>query len=79
MEQEKILADNRIAWELISKYTNSSHSSISNKQPNPKMSRRPKQTFLQRRNVYLGFQPIFQLGCLFFVVELYELFIYFGN
>ena len=31
------------------------------------------------RNVYLGLLPIFQLGCLFFVIELYELFIYFGN
>ena len=55
MEQEKILARNRIDRELISKYTNifeinSSHSSISNKQPNQKMGRRPKQTFLQRRH-----------------------------
>ena len=31
------------------------------------------------RNVYLGLLPIFQLGCLVVVVELYELFVYFGN
>ena len=31
------------------------------------------------RNVYLGLLPIFQLGCLLFVVELYELYIYFGD
>ena len=30
------------------------------------------------RNVYSGLLPIFQLGCLFFAVELYELFVYFG-
>ena len=32
------------------------------------------------RDVRLGVLPIFQLGCLFFiVVELCELFVYFGN
>ena len=31
------------------------------------------------RNMYLGLLPIFQLGCLFLVVELYELFVYLGN
>ena len=32
------------------------------------------------RNIYLGFLHIFWLNCLFvFVVELYELFVYFGN
>ena len=33
------------------------------------------------RNVYLGLLPIFQVGCLFFVivVELYESFIHFGD
>ena len=32
------------------------------------------------RNVPLGLLPIFWLGCLFFfVVQLYELFVYFGN
>ena len=32
------------------------------------------------RNVYLGLLPIFWLGCLlFFDIELYELFVYFGN
>ena len=32
------------------------------------------------RNVHLGVLPIFRLGCLFFiVVELCELFVYFGN
>ena len=30
------------------------------------------------RNVYLGLLPIFWLGC-FFIAELYELFVYFGN
>ena len=34
---------------------------------------------LLQRNVYLGPLPIFQLGCLFFVFELYVLFIYFGD
>ena len=33
--------------------------------------------FFLWRNVYLGVLPIFQLGCFF--VELYELFVYFGN
>ena len=31
------------------------------------------------RNVYLELLLIFQLGCLFFVIELYKLFVYFGN
>ena len=31
------------------------------------------------RNVYLGLLPIFWLGCLFFDIKLYELFVYFGN
>ena len=31
------------------------------------------------RNVSLGVLPIFQLACLFFVVELYKLFVYFGD
>ena len=31
------------------------------------------------RNVYLGLLPIFLLGCLFFIIEFYELFIHFGN
>ena len=31
------------------------------------------------RNVNLGLLTIFQLGCLFFVTELYELFVYFGD
>ena len=29
--------------------------------------------------VYLGLLPIFQLGICFVIVELYELFVYFGN
>ena len=32
------------------KYTNCSYNSISKKQPNQKLSKRPKQTFLQRRH-----------------------------
>ena len=35
--------------------------------------------FLLWRNVYLGLLPTFWWGCSFFVIELYELFIYFGN
>ena len=31
------------------------------------------------RNVYLGFLPIFLVGFFVVVVELYELFVYFGN
>ena len=31
------------------------------------------------RNVYLGLPAIFGLGCLFFNIELHELFIYFGD
>ena len=30
------------------------------------------------RNVYLGLLPTFWLSCIFFVIELYELFVYFG-
>ena len=49
-EWEKIFANIATDKGLISKYTSSSCSSISkNKQSNPKMGRRPKQTFLQRR------------------------------
>ena len=31
------------------------------------------------RNVNLGLLTIFQLGCLFFVTELYEMFVYFAD
>ena len=31
------------------------------------------------RKVYSGLLPIFQLGCLVFLLDLYELFVYFGN
>ena len=31
------------------------------------------------RNVYLGFLPIFGLGCLFLDIELYELLVHFGE
>ena len=31
------------------------------------------------RNVYLGLLPVFQLGCLGFVIELYELFVMFWS
>ena len=58
-EWEKIFANNATNKGLISKYTNSSHSSISKKKPhetnkkqqqppNQKMCRRSKQTFFQR-------------------------------
>ena len=51
-EWEKIFANESTDKGLISKYINSSCSSIFflKKQPNPKMGRRPKQTFLQRRH-----------------------------
>ena len=35
--------------------------------------------YLLWRNVYSGLLSIFQLGCLFFGVELYELFVYFED
>ena len=35
--------------------------------------------FLLCRNVCLGLLPIFRSSCLLFVVEFYELFVYFGN
>ena len=35
--------------------------------------------YLLWRNVYLVLLPIFQLGCLVFAIELYELSVYFGN
>ena len=35
--------------------------------------------YLLRRNVYVGLLPIFWLGCLFFDIELHELFEYFGD
>ena len=35
--------------------------------------------FLLWRDVYVGLMSSFQLGGLFFVVELYELFVSFGN
>ena len=35
--------------------------------------------YLLWRNVFLGLPPIFELGCLFFDIELYMLFVYFGD
>ena len=49
-EWEKIFASEATDKGLISKYTSSSCSSILKKKSNPKMGRRPKQTFLQRRH-----------------------------
>ena len=43
---EKILANDVTNRVLSPKYTNSSHSSITKKQPNGKMSKKPKETFL---------------------------------
>ena len=48
---EKIKANETTDKELISKkYTSSSYNSIPRKQPNQKVGKRPKQTFLQRRH-----------------------------
>ena len=49
-EWEKICAKEVIYKGLISKYANSSYSSISKIQPNEKTGRRSKQAFLQRRH-----------------------------
>ena len=46
IEWEKILANDVTNRVLSPKYTNSSHSSITKKQPNGKMSKKPKETFL---------------------------------
>ena len=35
--------------------------------------------YLLWRNIYLAVLPIFWLGCLFFYIELHELFVYFGD
>ena len=48
-EQEKTIANKTTDKGLSPKYTSSSCSSIPEKQPNQKMGKRPKQTFLQRR------------------------------
>ena len=49
-EWEKIRANETTDKGLISKYTSSSYNSIPEKQPNQKVGKRPKQTFLQRRH-----------------------------
>ena len=49
-ELEKIIENKTIDKELISKYTSSSCSSMPEKQPNQKIGKRAKQTFLQRRH-----------------------------
>ena len=46
IEWEKILANDAANRVLSPKYTNSSHSSTTKKQPNGKMSKKPKETFL---------------------------------
>jgi len=49
-EWEKIIANETTDKELIPKYTSSSYNSIPEKQPNQKVGKRPKKTFLQRRH-----------------------------
>ena len=49
-EWEIIIANEATDKELISKYISSSYNSIPEKQPNQKVWKRPKQTFLQRRH-----------------------------
>ena len=48
-EWEKYLQTKQLTKDQSPKYTISSCSSTSKEQPNPKMGRRAKQTFLQRR------------------------------
>ena len=55
-EWEKIIANEATDKGLMSKYTNSSYNSIPEKQPNQKVEKTPKQTFLQRRHTD-GQQP----------------------
>ena len=52
MDQEKIFANDVTNKGLICKIYKTSFNSITkkNKEPNPKMGRRPKKTFLQRRH-----------------------------
>ena len=51
-EWGKIIANETIDKGLISKYTSSSSTQYQkNKQPNQKVRKRPKQTFLQRRHI----------------------------
>ena len=53
MEREKIFANDATDKGLISKiYKQHTTQQQKNKQPYPKMGRRPKQTFLQRRQTY---------------------------
>ena len=49
-EWDKTFANDENDKGFISKCTNNSYHSISKKQNNQKMCRRPKQTFLQRRH-----------------------------
>ena len=49
-EWEKIIANETRTKDYFPKYTNSSFNSISEKQPNQKVGKRPKETFLQIRH-----------------------------
>ena len=49
-EWEKIIANETRTKDYFPKYTNSSFNSIPEKQPNQKVGKRPKQTFLQRKH-----------------------------
>ena len=48
-EWENIIANEQLATDLFPKYRSSSYNSTPEKQPNQKIGKRPKQTFLQRR------------------------------
>ena len=48
-EWEKIIANETRTKDYFPKYTNSSFNSIPEKQPNQKVGKRPKQTFLQKK------------------------------
>ena len=49
---EKIVVNEKLIEDLFPKYTSSSYNSMTeNNQPNQKVGKRPKQTFLQRRHI----------------------------